>query len=430
MGKSGQTPGSWLKGGAGGLWSAACKAALIACGINPENFGDYDNRLNAQAKARADYREQRCKEAKQKGKKKRPHEPNCPMSSDGSLPTKECKCIESEAALKELGGSQWMLANSQSGHISQNAFYQEHRKDPCSNIKPTQGNAGTYGYQDNKAFCMDHQGRANNPGTMHYEVTNRESACAVHMSNQGTTGVSQAQIEKGVEGSAQIASEGAQSRQKGNGPKWDPPGPVTKERKDQGQLSDKAKDMQAAELKKKENAGKKAKKSGKGKGKKPNAPSTKGPTKAQSKKAVECIRDAWRQSLNEMRDNVVDEHSTVKKSAALKQQLKEHNASLKPGEEKVKKYTDLPAARRKKVDAAVSKEVADRQKELEKLGAHNAGKIGNPNPTKAECLEYQANWLYNNRKANGTYPPVQGRVPASGDTTNTGPATTGGPDTL
>jgi hypothetical protein len=406
-----QTPGTWLKGGAGGLWSAACRAALIACGIDPDNFGDYDARAKAQAAERKKYRDQRMAEAKKKGKNKRPHEPSCPTGSD---PKKMCQCVETEAALKEMGAERWNLANSQSGHISQNAFYQGHRADPCSNIPPTSGNAGTYGYEDNKAFCMDHQGRANNPGTMHYEITNREAAFAQETAASGKTTVNQAHIEKGVDGTAQIATEGAQSRQKGNGPAWDKDGTVSKERQEQGQLSDKAKDQQAKELAKKENKGKKAKGSGRGKGKKANRPSQKGPSKKDAKKARECIKDAWKQSLNEMRDNVVNEHSTAAKSAECKKEIADHNKNRKKGQPEAKSYTDLPAARRKKVDAAVAKKVDARQKELEKNGAHNAGKTGPP-PSEAECLEYQANWLYNNRRANGTYPPLQGRVPDSGN---------------
>jgi hypothetical protein len=421
VGKAGQTPGSWLKGGAGGLWTAACRAALIACGINPDNFGDYDARAKAQAAERKKYREQRVAEAKKRGKGRRPHEPNCPTGGD---PKALCQCVESAAALKEMGAERWMVANSQSGHISQNAFYQGHREDPCSNLAPTKGNAGTYGYQDNKAFCMDHQGRANNPGTMHYEITNREAAFAEHTASSGAKTVSQNQIEQGVAGTAQVATQGAQSRQRGNGPKWDKPGTLTPERKAEGQLSDKAKNQQAADLQKKENKAKGAGKSGKGKGKKPNAPSAKGPTTKQAKKAVECIQDAWKQSLNELRDNVVNEHSTAAKSAECKKQIKEHNANLKPGEKPAKGYTDLPAARRKKVDAAVSSQVAARQKQLEKVGAHNAGQTAKPHPTEEECLEYQANWLYNNRRANGTYPPMQGRVPDSSTTTTTSPVTT------
>ena len=67
-----------------------------------------------------------------------------------------------------------------------------------------------------------------------------------------------------------------------------------------------------------------------------------------------------------MRDNVVNEHSTVGKSAECKKQVAEHNANLKPGQKPAKGYTDLPAARRKKVDAAVSGQVAKRQKGLKK----------------------------------------------------------------
>ncbi len=420
-----QTPGTWLKGGAGGLWSAACRAALIACGINPDNFGDYDARAKAQEVERKKYRDQRVADAKKKGKNRRPHEPNC---KTGSNPKKMCQCIESDAALKDLGPERWMLANSQSGHISQNAFYQGEgaRGNPCTNIPPTDGNAGTYGYQDNKAFCMDHLGRSNKKGTGHYEITRREERFAAHMADQGHTVMTQKQLEQGVEGSASIAAAGAQAGQSSNDPhaSWDKPDGIESEREVEAQRLDKAKDQHAAALQEKENAKKNAGKSGRGKGRKPNKPSVKSPTKKQVKKAVDCIKDAWRQALNEMRDNVVNEHSMAAKSAECKDEIADYNKKRKKGQPEAKSYTDLPAKRRRNVDDKVRERVEKRQKALEKKGAHNNGEGKSTPPTEEECLEYQANWLYQNRRVNGTYPPMQGRVPdSSSSSTMTTPTT-------
>jgi hypothetical protein len=418
-----QTPGTWLKGGAGALWSAACRAALIACGINPDNFGSYSMRADAQGKERKKYRDQRTKEAGQDGEKKRPHEPNCPAGGD---PSKLCMCIESDAALKELGVEKWTLANSQSGHISQNAFYQEHRSDACSNIRPSAGNSGTYGYQDNKAFCMDHLGRANNPGTIHYEITNREAQFAEHLSKQGVTVVPEATIQEGVKGTASVAAAGAESRQKGNDPNapFDKDlGKLTPERQQEGKRSDEAKDQHAAELQKKENATAAAGPSGTAAAGTPNAVSVKKPSPEDVQKAVECISDAWQQSLDEMRNDVVNKHSVAGRSDECKKQLKEYNKTRPPGSPKAKGYTDLPKERREKVDKAVEDQVTQRQKDLEAVGAHSKGaKQKDPErPSEKDCLEYQANWLHEQHKTkDGKYPPMQGRVPDSNVTEESG----------
>ncbi|WP_338866763.1 DUF2169 domain-containing protein [Myxococcus stipitatus] len=101
--------------------------ALIACGIKPANFGTYDLRAKAPREARNEYRKRRINEAKGQGPTPRPHEGSCPM---GSNPEAECRCFEGDNAHKDPGIEKWMLVNSQSGHISQNAFYQGHHVLP------------------------------------------------------------------------------------------------------------------------------------------------------------------------------------------------------------------------------------------------------------------------------------------------------------
>ncbi|MCP3065265.1 hypothetical protein LXT21_41480 [Myxococcus sp. K38C18041901] len=414
---------TWLHGGAAALWSAACKNALIACGINPANFGTYDMRAKAQAAERRTYREKREKEAKRRGANKRPHEGNCEVGKkDKAL----CMCIESDAAFAELGSEKWMLANSQSGHISQNALYQNERADPCSNVPPEGKHGGTYGYRDNKAFCMDHLGRANNPGTIHYEITNREAQFAESLKKRNVKNVTEDVMQQGVQGTASVAAQGAGARQKGNDPhaKHDKSlGEMTPERKKEGQRSDAAKNQHAKDLKANQNANATAGASGRGNNGTPNAPSTKGPPKKDVDKAVECISDAWKQSLDEMRNDVINEFSTAARSDECKKQIKEYKKTL-PKDQRNRKirYTDLPAEHRAKVDAAVNKKTGNPkmsaverdQKKLEKKGAKTAGQANNP-PTKKDCLEYQANWLQQHQKADGSHPPMQGRVPDSNE---------------
>jgi hypothetical protein len=411
VGKAGQTPGTWLKGGAGGLWDAKCRAALVACGINPENFGTYDQRADAQAKERKDYRDKRVADAKKKGSKKRPHEPNC-----GAKNSKTCSCVESANALKEMGPESWSLANAQSGHISQNAFYQGKRADTCTNIPGVPGkHAGGYGYQDNKAFCMDHVGRSNDPGSDHFEITRREEQNKKHLQNKGVTTATMADIEKSARGTAEIAVKGGKSRIDGKSTEEDKDrGKITAERKAKANLIAKAREGQAKELAKKENKGKKAGGSGKSGRKKPNAPSGKKALKKAQEKAIECIVDAWKQSLDEMRNDVVDNHSVAAKSKACQEQIAEHNKKLPPGAKPAKTFSDLPKARKDKVNNSpeVKNALDKRMKELQKKKADTGpmGK-GKKSPTEEECLEYQANWLATHRAKDGGLLPMEGRVP-------------------
>ncbi|WP_224244454.1 hypothetical protein [Hyalangium gracile] len=420
MGKSGQTPGIWLKGGAGAFWTAACRAALVACGINPENFGTYDQRADAQAKERKDYRDKRDGDAKKRGSKKRPHEPDC-ASRNG----KTCSCVESANALKEMGPESWSLANSQSGHISQNAFYQGARADTCTNIPGEPGkHAGGYGYQDNKAFCMDHVGRSNDPGSDHFEITRREEQNKKYLQNKGVTKATMADIENSARGTAEIAAKGGESRINGKPTEEDKDrGAITPERKAKARLIAKAREGQAKELAKKENKGKRAGRSGRSGRKKPSSPSGKKGLKQAQQKVVECIIDAWKQSLDEMRNDVVDKYSVAANSKACQEQIALHNKKLPPGARPAKTFSDLPKARRDKInrDPDVKKALDKRTKELQKKKADTGpmGK-GKKSPTEEECLEYQANWLATHRAKDGGLLPMEGRVPGKPKTTPTG----------
>src|SRR5262245_35119828 len=127
-----QTPGAWVKAGGGVGWSTDCKAALIACGVNPDNFGTYKDRADSQSAARKSYTDQRDQEA---AAGIRAHEPGCPRSSGGP-----CKCYATDKGFAEMcaqdGNSlRAMEANSQSGHISNDALYRasgDTRGDPCA----------------------------------------------------------------------------------------------------------------------------------------------------------------------------------------------------------------------------------------------------------------------------------------------------------
>lgn len=423
-----QTPVTWLDGGAAALWKPDCVLALIACGIEPANFGTYDLRAKAQREARNDYRKRRINEAKGQGQTPRPHEGSCPMGSD---PKAECRCFESEAAHKDLGIEKWMLANSQSGHISQNAFYQEHREDPCSNVPAEGDHGGTYGYRDNKAFCMDHLGRSSTPGTNHYEITQREGQHEASLKSNNTQVVTEKDMMEGATGTASVAANGSEHRQKGNDPhaEYDKNrGNMTTDRLDEAQRNDARKREYAAYLKAKQNGGQTAAGAGSGDAGTPNAPGSYSPTDAEAKKAVECISEAWKQSLDDMRNDTINTFSTAARSKECKDEIKAYRKTLPPEERNKKiRYTDLPSDRRAKVDAAVKQKVETAQTDLMAKGAKSAGKANNP-PTKKDCMQYQANWLLQHQKADGSFPPMKGRVPDSNTNQGIGSTETQGTD--
>ncbi|MBX3276026.1 MAG: hypothetical protein KF729_37590 [Sandaracinaceae bacterium] len=140
-----ETPGVWtLKPGQDG-YDAACRAAMMACGIDPDGFGTYTQRNDAQGAIRKAYNDQHGKNAHR-----------------------------SPQALNDMGTEQYLCANSESGHQVQNACFTAHRHDPCGNYPPADGNPGTpsaFGYHHDRAPSTDHHGRSCDSGTTHGEIS-------------------------------------------------------------------------------------------------------------------------------------------------------------------------------------------------------------------------------------------------------------------
>jgi hypothetical protein len=441
MGETGQTPGTWLSGAAGQLWSPACRAALIECGINPDNFGTYADREKSQSKARKPYREQRIDEAEKQGT--RDHEPGCPRQGTGTLGKsdtwppfdgpgmKRCLCHESAVACQEMRAQNngsvlpWAEGNSESGHISQNALYQSVRGDPCSNVRPTAGNAGGYGYQDDKAFCMDHMGRSSDRGTDHYEITRREAQFKAHlkelMEQNGSPVVPQDKIEQGARGTIDLAVRGGSARTTAPTDEIKEVdqklGEMTPERKERTAQIDAMREQVRTELKAKEAQAGPAGQAGMETGHKPNSPSGADPKTEAEKVAAKCIFDAWKEAVDEMRNELVDKHSVAGQSPECAAAVAKHNANLKPGEKPATGYSSLSPDERKSVDKAVEERGKAKMDTLKNEQKADAGKTGDPNPTAQQCLEYQANWLQQNRDQNGNLLPIAGRVPGKATTT-------------
>jgi len=147
-----QTPVNFLKGGAADNFSAACKAALLKAGYDPAWFGSY-NHVAKQIKAAKD----QCASydnAVKKGRK-----PKVPR------PTKADR----------------YLASCQSGHLTQNAVFQEEggRGDPCSNLPSAPG------HSTDDFPCMPQAGHATMDGGEHQRATLHEQDSAATQGDPG-----------------------------------------------------------------------------------------------------------------------------------------------------------------------------------------------------------------------------------------------------
>jgi hypothetical protein len=184
-------PCNFIKAGGAGLSQAQCKAALIACGYSPSDFGTYKD-VKKKIQDANKKKIQDANKAKAAGA----------TSSSGS---------GSRRAHPDKDPTR--LAGYQAGHLSQNATQtsgrrnEDGRSDPCRNppscratyVPPSrqggnpytqqpsggfrggnisQGCNGTPGYQAAQAPCMPQQGSAQDPNSGHGFVTHQECEAA------------------------------------------------------------------------------------------------------------------------------------------------------------------------------------------------------------------------------------------------------------
>jgi hypothetical protein len=138
-----QTPVLFLKGGAADRFSDECKALLAKAGYDPASFGSYDH----------------C--AKQiRGAK------------DQCSKYDEAVNAGKPPPVPQPTAQQRHLASCQSGHLTQNAVYQNDRGNPCSNVDSAPGHA------DNLFPCMPQAGHAMQQGGEHQLATVHEQNSA------------------------------------------------------------------------------------------------------------------------------------------------------------------------------------------------------------------------------------------------------------
>jgi hypothetical protein len=137
-----QTPVSFLRGGAADMFSAQCKALLAQAGYDPGTFGSYDHTAKQIREAR-----EQCRKY------------DVAVAAGQAPPV-----AQPTPQQRYLGGSPPDYRDGcQSGHLTQNAVYQDERGNPCSNVAP--------GHADNLFPCMPQRGHAMQPGGEHQLAT-------------------------------------------------------------------------------------------------------------------------------------------------------------------------------------------------------------------------------------------------------------------
>jgi hypothetical protein len=379
MGKgAAQTPGLWVKGGGSGQFSDKCKKALKACGVDPDSFGSYSDRRKAQAKLR------------KQGKGK-------------------------DVTADKMTGQRaqdYLTANSQSGHMAQNAWFQRPggRDDACMNVPPANGknNAGSsFGYTCAGAPCTDHFGKSNIPGTCHGNVSckvEHDSFCKGGGGSRAGIG----DIEKQVKASSKEHVDANRD---------------TKSAKPADQKKiDKLKNAQRAtadHLQGKSTTGKTTGKAAAAKGKKPNGPSGPGPSQKTKDLAAKCEVARWKAMMAEMRAQAINDSEVGQVAEAkfgkpfTKCSAKERKEAL--ADVQKKNGTPLSPPNPPKGSGIPNPpETKPRGKDREPPDKKSA------KPTTGDCLEYQKNYLAMQMANSGSMPPWEGECPPSGGSTASG----------
>lgn len=392
----GVTPGIWtLKPGDEG-YDEACRAAMMACGVDPDGFGTYKSRLSAQ----------------------------------GALRKKYGAGYQSAAALDAMGPNDFLTANSESGHMCQNACFtgsyksgdRRVRDDPCMNYPPTGPGAdapSAFGYDCNQAPCTDHHGTSATDGTTHGHIS-----MVLDKQWPGDTGqpLSEDQLRQSVEENAAVHVDAEVLQKDGTRPQ-DP-------------------DVQRIQNAQQANAERMLKQNpdaaaliaanpGTQPGD-PSSPSSGGPSKTIKNFAAKCQVTKWEQGMAKMRKDAINK-SPIGRSPACRAAVRAaNNANPKP-DPKIRNFTDLPPEQQRAVVAANQPPSGNNLTADTPPGAPagqninppqpsvgGAGRGTPPNtPTRADCRAHQGNYLaWQMANNGGNLPPWSGQVPPCGGPRN------------
>lgn len=414
-----QTPGAWLRAGGAAFSDADCRKALAACGLDPDAFGSYSKVLDSQSQERKKLRDQARAEAAKKGETPNAshHVPPCDLAP-GAASNSNCRCHEGPTAqdICKNDPARFLHANAQSGHMGQDALFRKAggRDDPCQNLPPSGDNSGTYGYETSKARCMEHYGRSNLAGSPHEQICRAEEDFQADMAARGKGPLTTEDMREGVGRSAVVAATAGRYR-------------VT----DAGGLQAASLDPAAVneQVKYQTVQGDAAVASGAANPSGANmSKDMPGLTEAEAT-AVKCIQADWEASLAKMQLDSMQKN-TLGGAAGRQKAVDAYNADPK-NQPKVSSFDDIPKDKKDAILGARQKQLEDKMggsppdaqqsandaRSKERKKAKDDGRDPNPEawdgkPTKAECREYQANWLALKTNSGSTkMPDMQGENP-------------------
>ncbi len=402
------TQGILLAGAGAGFWSEDCRAALIACGINPDACGPYSEVSDAISKERAAYRQKRIEDAE--ASPGRDHESNCPLTArkPASKPS-DCFCWQgtSQAVADDMGVDGWLLANSEAGHVQPDNLVRDgtgsitgfggKRGDVCSNIVP--------GYLPNDSFTILHHGKACGAGIHgeHNAVRRVEMGYEAELRDEhrGTNG--RVTTEQRNEATRRNADLSAQYT--GQGPRR--PGefdseiaaandPNNAHLRDVTRVTDERREQLTRDMR--DEAGKQTDGSLAAKidAAMVDPPDDVSPTDEAIAKAAECLEAKAKQNLQDMQKEVMDNHSTVSQSQACQDACAAHG---------VDKFSELPPDVRQQVLRDSRAEVRQRNDEIvaQEAADPHGSQDRHSRERQADCLERQGNILANDFRNDGTF---------------------------
>ncbi len=349
----GQTPGPWVLAGGAGVFSAACVKALAEAGLEPDDFGSYEHTRD---KIRAAKR--RVLEAKIARKNGQP---------------------------AEVSAHDQLLAQSDTGHLQQNALFQRKRGDACQNERAGSGNPGAPCYDFGGAPCGPHPSGTGKKkaGTTHWAVGGNEAS--VQEGKEPGDPVSAAECQDVSKETARLTAKGAdrQSVEKLTG--------HDKRRRDK---EAEARAASAGEVQAKQ-------------GKAVDADSAAGKGVVEGETAAECIDNFTKIGTEQMRRQVMQDYGDPESLKAKKAQLAAAEADAAKRLEEADKQAKK-AMEEKDWDGA-------RRAFQEKTWAKQDLRESQAASASADCMAAQVPLLQASMAANGgAMPPMSGSVPGRG----------------
>ncbi|MCB9596646.1 MAG: hypothetical protein H6719_28235 [Sandaracinaceae bacterium] len=381
------TPMSLIKAGGMDMSAAACAKALAACGIDPDGFGSYKSVNESQRQARDTLGADARKEAEARGGTPDAHVPPC----SGGTP---CRCHASDIARDISTPEAFLHANAQSGHMSQDAFYRQPsgRFDVCQNHPPGNGHSGTAGYDGRAAPCMDHTGQSNVSGSPHQMICQTEIDFAQGQPNGPMT---HAQIEQGVAQSAAVAVTGSRWKYETN-----PDGSLRMTRENEAKGGDVQRSFSQSQIAAADSGSYAATGAAAS-----TAPATDFNALSDDEKlAIACIVAEFNKGMSKMRSEFEQKYGPGKGAAQ-----KRARAAYAAEHGSCPSWNNMTDAQKAEASAARMRQLEGRPPHPARPSAAGptAGQSPPGQPTHAECREWQANYLHQQRLNTGGYPPMQ-----------------------